>query len=417
MNPNNFDSPVSRRSFLKASSLVAASGAAAPYLSNLRAAAEDPIRVGLVGCGGRGKGAAEDAVKAAGNVQVVAVADVFADRAQAAATQFKVNPDRCFSGFDAYRKVLGLADVNYVILATPPGFRPLHFPAAIEAGKHVFMEKPVAVDGPGSRAMLKAGELAAQKKLCVVAGTQRRHQKSYLETVQRIHDGAIGEILCLRAYWNQNAIWNNPWKPGVSDMENHLRNWYHYIWLSGDHIVEQHLHNIDVCNWVMKAHPTKAYGRGARQVLTGRGQIYDHFTVEFEYPNGVRMFSQCRQINNTSGNVSEAVVGAHGTANPNSTIMPKGFPIWRFRGANPNPYVQEHADMIAAIRAGKPINETQEVVESTLTAIMGRESAYTGQMIDWDSTLNSTLNRMPDKFEFGPMPPVTVPVPGEYEFV
>jgi predicted dehydrogenase len=422
MNSIQLSSDVSRRHFLKKSSLVVAGAAVAPYVLTSHAQADDPpIKVGLIGCGGRGSGAVRDACKSAKNVQIVAVADVFDDRAKAAREAFNkeghnIPAEMCFSGFDAYKQVLAIPEINYVILAAPPGFRPVHFPAAIEAGKHVFMEKPVAVDSSGVRTMLKAGELATQKKLCVVAGTQRRHHKSYIETIKRIHDGAIGEIVYLRCYWDQGEIWNYPWREGLSDMENQLRNWYHYTWLSGDHIVEQHMHNIDVCNWVMQDHPIKAYGRGGRQWLKGRGQIYDHFGVEFEYKNGIRMYSHCRQIPNCTNNINEAVIGTKGISNPNSSINVKGGPPWRFSDKYPNPYVQEHADLIAAIRSGQYLNETKQVVEGTLTAIMGRESAYSGQQIDWDTALESEISRAPAKYEFGPTPPVEAPVPGVYKF-
>jgi predicted dehydrogenase len=411
--PNTDQEGVSRRRFIKNTSLMAASAALAPYVITGHAAPDDPIRVGLIGCGGRGRGAIGDVKAAEPNAKIVAVADVFKDQADGAAKQAGVPAELTFSGFDAYKKVLEIPEINYVILATPPGFRPIHFAAAIAAGKHVFAEKPVSTDGPGCRAMYQAGELATQKKLCVIAGTQRRHDAGYVETIKRLQDGAIGEILCLRGYWNQGPIWNKEWKEGVSDMENQLRNWYHYIWICGDHIVEQHLHNIDVCNWVMNDHPIRAYGRGARQALTGRGQIYDHFSTEFEYGNGVRMFSQCRQINGCWNSVSEAVVGANGTSNPANSINVKGKDAWRDTGKY-RPYVQEHIDLIAAIRTGKYVNETKGVVDSTLTALMGRESAYSGRAVAWEDVLNAKKSIMPEKFEFGPMPTPEVPMPGKY---
>jgi myo-inositol 2-dehydrogenase / D-chiro-inositol 1-dehydrogenase len=416
---NNINQPqdvVTRRHFLKNTSLAIAGTAIAPYVITGQAAGSDlQIKVGLIGCGGRGSGALENIKKADPNVQILAVADVFKDRAEQRAKQFGIPAERTFDGFDAYKKVLAISDINYVILATPPGFRPVHFPAAIAAGKHVFMEKPVAVDSAGIRAVFAAGEAAVQKKLCVVAGTQRRHQKGYVETIKRLQDGAIGEILCLRGYWNQGPIWNNPWKDGVSDMENQLRNWYHYLWLCGDHICEQHVHNIDVCNWVMNDHPIRAYGRGARQLLTGRGMIYDHFSVEYEYKNGTRMFSQCRQIDGCWNSVSEAVVGTKGTSNPGGSLRVTGGEEWRAPGGGKDPYVQEHIDLIAAIRSGEYVNETKNVANSTLTAIMGRESAYTGEALDWDTILNAKFSIMPEKLEFGQAPPAEVPVPGKYK--
>jgi myo-inositol 2-dehydrogenase / D-chiro-inositol 1-dehydrogenase len=414
MNPN-----VSRRQFIRASSLVAAGAVVAPHVLTVKAADDTQIKVGLIGCGGRGKGAVENVKEADKNVKIVAVADVFADRSKGAAQQFGVPSELCFDGFDAYKKVLEIPDINYIILATPPGFRPVHFPAAIAAGKNVFCEKPVAVDGPGARAMFKAGEMATEKKLCVVAGTQRRHEVGYLETIKRLQDGAIGDIVALRGYWNQGAIWNNPWRDNVSDTENQLRNWYHYLWLCGDHICEQHVHNIDVCNWVMNAFPVKAYGMGGRQWLSGKGEIWDHFAIEFEYANGTRFFSQCRQIPGCADNVSEAVMGTKGTSNPGGSISVKGGESWRNQGRGKNPYVQEHIDLIAAIRGQAPyVNETKTVTSSTLTAIMGRESAYSGQTITWDQILNSTMNTMPASLDLkAPMPSKGPPMPGKYKLV
>jgi myo-inositol 2-dehydrogenase/D-chiro-inositol 1-dehydrogenase len=422
MNTTDPKIDVSRRQFLKRSSVLMAGAAAAPYVLNTQGAPAFPIRVGLIGCGGRGSGAVRDCHKSSKDVTIVAVSDVFEDRAKGCAESLNkeghdVKPDRVFSGFDGYKKVLAIEDINYVILATPPGFRPIHFPAAIAAGKNVFMEKPVATDGPGLQAMYKAGEEAAKKGLGVVAGTQRRHQKSYLDTIKRIQDGAIGEVLVLRGYWNQGLIWNNPWDDKKSDMENNLRNWYHYVWLCGDHIVEQHVHNLDVCNWIMhNEHPIKAYGRGARQVLKGRGHIYDHFSVEYEYRNGVRMFSQCRQIGNCTDNVSESVVGTRGSSNPGGSIRIPGMDEWRSAGGGVNPYVQEHADLITSIRAGAPLNETKQVTDSTLTAIMGRESAYSGKVVDFESVL-AMNSIMPERFDMNMSLPAPAPaVPGVYKF-
>jgi predicted dehydrogenase len=412
---------VSRRHFIKSSSLVVAGAAVAPYVITSHAAPDDPIKIGLVGCGGRGSGAIRDAYRSSKGVELVAVADIFPERAKACREALNkeshnIKEDMVFSGFDAYKQLLAVPEINYVILATPPGFRPIHFPAAIEAGKNVFMEKPVATDGPGIRAVIEAGEKAAEKGLAVVAGTQRRHQNVYRETIKRIHDGAIGEILCLQAYWNQGLIWNHPWKDDVSDMENQLRNWYHYVWLCGDHIVEQHVHNLDVANWVMNDHPIKAYGRGGRQVLKGRGQIYDHFVTEFTYKNGAKLMSQCSQIAGCTDRVSEFVIGTNGTSDPGGSIRVNGWEGWRPTVETPNPYVVEHADNIAAIREGKPLNEARRVAESTLTAIMGREASYSGHEINWETALNSTMNLQPEKFEFGPLPAAEVAIPGKHRF-
>ena len=412
-------SAVNRRSFIKSTSTIAAGSAILsnfPFVLTSHAAPDDPIRMGLIGCGGRGTGAVANAIASAPNVKVVAVADVFEGPAKAAGTNFKVAPELCFSGFDAYQKLCDVSDVNYVILATPPGFRPVHFEAAVKAGKNIFCEKPVAVDAPGIRRFIAAGELAREKKLCVVAGTQRRHQASYIETIQKIHEGAIGEVLALRAYWNQGAIWHrgDNWD---TEMERQVHNWYHYVWLCGDHIVEQHLHNLDVCNWIMEDHPIRAYGQGGRQALGSKsGQIYDHFAVEYEYKNGARMFSQCRQIDGTDGNVSEAVVGTKGYCNKLSDGIIQGANPFKFEGTRIDPQIQEHTDLIAAVRGAAPyVNGATTVAHSTMTAIMGRESAYTGQAITWDEAMAWQTSLMPQKLEWGPAPKVAVAIPGKYQ--
>jgi predicted dehydrogenase len=444
-------SAVTRRGFLKQSSWVVAGAAAAvelPFMITARAAADDPIRVGVIGCGGRGTGAVLNVLGAATNViypatgyhtedvaagaaatrrgvRVVALADVFPDRLTSCrqnlrnlAEPIEVADDHCFTGFDAGRKLLGLPDVNYVILAEPPHFRPAHLKAAVEAGKHVFMEKPVAVDAPGVRMVIEAGELAKQKGLGIAAGTQRRHQKSYNETIQRLHDGAIGDIVECRAYWNGGEIWVIERRDGWTDMEWQLRNWNYFTWLSGDHIVEQHVHNLDVMNWVMRDHPIRAMALGGRQARTGKvhGHIFDHFAVEYEYPNGVRMFSQCRQINNCDNKVEEAVVGAKGTSNCANWIRPAEGTMWRFRERDVNAYEQEHLNLINSIRSGQPINEARNIAESTLTGIMGRESAYSGKTLTWDQVYHSTLRLGPDKYEFGALPFPEVAIPGRHAF-
>jgi len=419
---------ISRRDFLKvsaASAVLIGSGALAAR-QGAWAAGSDTIRVGVVGCGGRGTGAAHDCIKSSPGVKIVALGDLFKDRLdgcynaltgnQELKESVDLTPERCFVGFDAYQKVID-SGIDMVILAAPPGFRPAHFKAAIDAGKHVFMEKPVAVDGPGARMVFAAGEMADQKKLGVVAGTQRRHQSNYVETIKRIHDGAIGEIVGGQCYWNQGGLWNHVRKPEWTDMEWQVRNWLYFTWLSGDHIVEQHVHNIDVINWVMQAHPVKAVGFGGRQVRTdpAYGHIFDHFAIDFEYPNGVRILSMCRQIDGCCGNVSERVVGTKGTSNCANTI--RGKEEWKYSGPGNNAYVQEHADLIASIRAGKPLNETRQVAESCLSAIMGRMSAYTGQEVSWEQALNSQEDTMPAKLEFGPLPVPPVAVPGKTPLV
>lgn len=419
---------MSRRDFLKtpaASALLISSGVL-EISKGAWAGGSDVIRVGVIGAGGRGTGAAKDCIRSSQGVKIVALGDVFKDRIegsynaltsdQSLKEGIDLTPERCFVGFDAYQKVID-SGVDMVILAAPPGFRPMHFKAAVDAGKHVFMEKPVAVDGPGIRTVLASGEEASRKRLGVVAGTQRRHQASYIETIKRIHEGAIGPIRAAQCYWNQGGLWMHPRKQEWSDMEWQLRNWLYFTWLSGDHIVEQHVHNLDVINWVMGAHPIRALGMGGRQARTdpAYGHIYDHFTVEYEYPNGARLMSMCRQIDGCANNVSERVVGTKGTSNCSDTI--RGAVQWRYEGPGCHPYVQEHADLIASIRSGKPLNEAQQVADSTMTAIMGRMSAYTGQEITWEMAVNSKENLMPEKLEFGPLPVPPVAIPGKTPFI
>jgi predicted dehydrogenase len=256
-----------------------------------------------------------------------------------------------------------------------------------------------------------------------VAGTQRRYRRSYAQTVQRLQDGAIGELLSARAYWNGGVIWVVERQPGWSDMEWQLRNWNYFTWIGGDHIVEQHVHNLDIINWVLGSHPLKAYGMGGRQARQHpiHGHIYDHFAIEFEYPNGVRMFSQCRQMHGCEGRVGEGFVGTRGTAwlqDGNNLVLPKGGSTFRTRSSDDgNPYHQEHQDLIASIRAGKPLNAAKAVAETTLTGIMGREAAYSGQTIEWDEALNSKTRLGPDRYELGPLPFPPVAIPGQYKFV
>jgi predicted dehydrogenase len=417
-------SAFSRRQFIKSSTLIAASAAAAAsFPSVLRAQSNQPFTAVIIGLGGRGGGAGQnflEAAKAAGvQGKIVAVADIFPDAAKKGVGNFGVPEDKCFSGFDGYQKALAVPGVNYAILATPPGVRASHFKAAIEAGKNVFMEKPVAVDGPGCQVMYAAAEMAKQKNLKVAAGTQRRHQAGYLETIKRLKDGAIGDIVTLRAYWvNGGPIWHRG-DQGSSDLERQIRNWYHYIWLCGDHICEQHVHNLDVCNWIVGDHPTKCWGMGGRQQLTGKsGEIWDNFAVEYEFPNGARMYSYCGQIKREWASVSEGVQGTKGTADPSGRIQPKGGAAWRFREKATDPYVQEHIDLINAIVKNTDLNEAKQVTDSTLTAIMGREAAYSGSGVDWDQVLNSKFTYGPDllyqdcaKMEWGAFRTLQPPMP------
>ncbi|MBI2421428.1 MAG: Gfo/Idh/MocA family oxidoreductase [Candidatus Hydrogenedentes bacterium] len=406
----------SRRDFIKTAAIGAG---AATFAVHPAHGAPQPIRVGLIGTGRRGAGAAKDCLDSSEGVTLTAVGDIFPDQLEAGLAKLKtlgdryqVPEDQCFSGWDAYKQVLA-SDIDLVILAAPPGFRPLHLAAAVEAGKHVFMEKPAAVDPAGVRSIIASGEKAKGKGLAIVAGTQRRHQLPYVETLKRIHDGAIGDIVAASCYWVGDydyypAVLK---QPGWSEMEAQIRNWNYFTWLSGDHIVEQHVHNIDIMNWALRAHPVKALGLGGRQQRTGAeyGHIYDHFAVELEYPGGVRVQSLCRQMKDTQGRVGEFIVGTKGTSDPRQGINgPTPFKTTE----GPNPYVQEHTDLIASIRNGAPLNEAKDVAESTMAAIIGRMACYTGQEITWDWAMNeSKEDWTPKAYEFGPIatPPVAMP--------
>jgi predicted dehydrogenase len=378
-----------------------------------------------LGWGGRGPGAADDCLNAAPGVQLIAMGDAFQDRLEDSHRKLKeklgekvdVPAERRFVGLDAYEKVLA-SGIDYVILATPPGFRPLHLQAAIAAGKHIFTEKPVAVDGPGIRKVLAAHEEAKKKNLCIAAGTQRRHQTSYLEMMKRLHDGAIGDLVAARCYWNQGRLWVKERQPQWTDLEWQMRNWYYFTWLCGDHIVEQHVHNLDVVNWALDAHPLRAVGMGGRQVRTDPkyGHIFDHFAIDYEYPKGIHALSMCRQIDGCDQNVSEALVGSNGicsTQRQYTIKSAKGTTLWSFSSKKDNaPYQQEHTDLIESIRSGRPINELQNVAYSTLTAIMGRMSAYTGKPVTWEQALNAREELMPAELSWTmslPVPPVAEP--------
>jgi len=424
---NNLLSGVSRRQFLKSSTVAAVAAASFPTI--LHAQTKQPINAVIIGIGGRGGGAGGNFLEAAKTIgveaKIVAVADIFPDAANRGRDSFGVPAEKCFSGFDAYRKALAVPDVNYAILATPPGFRAVHFQACVEAGKNVFMEKPVAVDGPTCRVMYAAAEASKQKNLKVAAGTQRRHQAGYIETIKRIKDGAIGDVVTLRAYWvNGGPIWHRG-DTGSTELERQIRNWYHYIWLCGDHICEQHVHNLDVANWIMGAHPVKCWGQGARQQLEGKsGEIWDNFAIEYEYGNGVHLFSYCGQIKRDWSSVSEAVHGTKGTSNASDRIAPAGGTAWRFREKAIDPYVQEHIDLINAIQNDTPLNEAKQVTDSTLTAIMGREAAYSGAGVEWDAVLNSKFAYAPDQLfkdcsqmEWGAFRTLQPPMPSQHDIL
>lgn len=425
-----------RRDFLKTSALATAG--ATLLAPHVYAADDDKIKVGVIGCGGRGSGAAENVLESARGVEIVALGDYFEEKTGSLRNRLmnfaqtpkikelgntvNIPQENCFSGIDNYKKVIE-SDANYIILATPPGFRPTHLQAAVDAGKNVFTEKPVAVDGPGTRKVLQVYELANQKKLGIGAGTQRRHQYGYLETMKRIHDGAIGDIVNARCYWNGGFIWFRPRKPGMTDLDYQLNNWYHFLWVCGDHICEQHIHNIDVVNWAMGQHPIRAMGMGGRvrpyQDPNVDGNIFNFHAVDFEYPNGIHVLSTCRQINNCDKNVSEALVGTKGTCIPNRYEINGEVIVDRRKDReSANPYVQEHTDLINSIRAGKPINELKNVAESTLATILGRTATYTGQIVTWDQILNSKTDTMPANLDRNmtiETPPL--PVPGKTEWL
>ena len=425
-------SAVSRRDVIKTTAAVTAAAAFASLGTNFAHAQSnsDKIRVGLIGCGGRGSGAAGDITVPNDNVVLVAMGDMFPDRIADAkrklsdklGEKYQVKDENCFTGFDAYKKVIA-SDVDLVILATPPGFRPGHIAAAVDAGKHVFAEKPVAVDAAGVRSVLESAKKFKEKKLGFVAGAQRRHQLEYLETIKRIHDGAIGQLVSGNCYWNQGGLWKKDRQAGWSDMEWQLRNWLYFTWLSGDHIVEQHIHQHDVMNWVFgkpgaSAHPVKAYGMGGRQVRTQEayGHVYDHFAVEYEYADGAKVTSMARQIDGTDGRVAEHVVGTKGRSNCAGDIRGHdGSSILRFKRpkGTPSPYVQEQIDLVTSIRSGNPLNEAEQIAHSTLTAIMGRMSAYTGKEVTWEQAMASQESLMPGKLEMGEIATPAVAQPGK----
>ena len=426
---NVFLAGFSRRDFLKAS--AAASVASTLGASSVFAAGGEKIKVGMIGCGGRATGAMINCLDADPAVEVVAMHDLFQDRVESSLNRIKkhaaktpgrvkVTPDTMFTGFDGYKKLLAIDDIDIVITATPPHFRPMHLKAIIESGKHCFMEKPVAVDPVGVRSVIASSNLAKTKGLAIVAGTQRRHQKHYIEMIKRIHNGDIGELVGGQCYWNSGTLWTKKQTEGMSDMEWQIRNWLYFTWLSGDHIVEQHVHNIDVVNWAFDAVPAKVMGMGGREVRTGKihGNIFDHFAIEFEYPNGARVMSMCRQTRGCANRVSERVVGTKGVANSSSGSAKISGANAVNLGGSPNPYVQEHKDLIASIRAGKPLNEGERVAMSTLCAIAGRMSAYTGREMKLDWALKrSKLDLSPKKYEFGPMEIPEVAVPGQTPLV
>lgn len=435
---DNINNQLSRRRFVKMS---VQGGAAALLIPNgmLYGKSLDKIKVGLIGCGGRGTGAGIiDCAQSAAGIELVAMCDIFKDHVKSAPEQikanlqkrglsvkdiYKVTPETTFVGFDAYKKVIA-CDVDMVILTTPPYFRPEHLRAAVEAGKHVFMEKPVAVDPVGVRSVIESADMAMEKGLAIVAGTQLRRLEAYRETIKRIHNGDIGDITGGQVVRSGGAMRN--WKieekmkkAEWTEMEYHIRRWLFWTWLSGDFVTEMHVHNLDIMNWILQSHPLKCMGVGGRQVRTEKeyGDVYDHFAVEYEYPNDVRIEYIGTQIDNFTYRSDERVTGTQGSGHlyaKNGII--EGSNPWKFEGEQQNPSVLEFSEMIDSIRNGNPINEGRQIAESTMTAILGRMSAYSGQVLEWDWALKeSSLDLTPGKMEFGDLPDMPVPMPGVTE--
>lgn len=441
---------MTRRQFASGTAKAALSVGAIPSIAH-RVAAQNPdkIRLGLVGCGGRGTGAAMDAILSAPNVELVAMADLFPEKIEASlgklraaqkggardfAAQYgsmkidwdradavRVTPERCFTGFDAHRKILE-TDADIIILGGPPGFRPLHIRAALDAGKHVFAEKPVAVDPVGARSVLESAELAKKRGLGLMGGTQLRFSQPYNAIIGRIHDGKIGEVVAAECYWWHDYFvrWHaEERKAEWSEMEYQVRCWPHFVWLSGDHIVENLVHNIDVMNWAMGGPPKTAVALGGHANWDDwpvKGNVYDHFFVEYEYPNGAKGYASSRQIKNCAHRVGEKVVGAKGAADPFRQIT--GENAYDYDGPFDNPRFIQWGKFIDSIRKGNPMNYGAQVAEASMTAILGRMSAYTGRAINYDWALHqSKLDLSPARFEFGPLPFEPLAIPGKTPLV
>lgn len=422
-----------RRDFLKTSALVAGGLALQPFsMPQAYAAGADVIKIAVIGCGGRGTGAVFQAFDTGHNIQLVAMADAFRDRIDKSykpifdkygAAKVNVPEDRKFVGFEGYKEAIKLADV--VILAAPPGFRPDHFEEAVKQGKQIFMEKPVATDSAGIRKVLAAAEEAKRKKLNVVVGLQRHYQSNYRETIKQIHDGKIGDIIGGQVYWNDGGVWVNARQPGQTEMEYQMRNWYYFNWLCGDHIVEQHVHNLDVANWVKQSYPVKAYGTGGRQVRTGKdhGEIFDHHSVTFTYADDTVIFSECRHFPGAANRVDESFQGTTGKAylsagNHGELTSWKGKSLYSHnRDNNPNPYQVEHDELFAAIVKGEyKFADAENAAKSTMTAILGRYATYTGKVVTWDEALNADINLMPTTLAWDAMPKVLPNADGFYPF-
>jgi myo-inositol 2-dehydrogenase / D-chiro-inositol 1-dehydrogenase len=428
MNEKSSEAEVSRRQFLGSAGKAAAGLSILGGLNIERcafAAGDDTIKLALVGCGGRGSGAADQALATGSSVKLVAMADAFDGQLQSHLKELQgKHPDQVdpatvhtYVGLDAYKKAM--ADADVVILATPPGFRPMHFEEAVAQGKHIFMEKPLGTDANGVRRILAANEEAKKKNLKVGVGFQRHHQAPYLEAYKQIQDGAIGDILGMRVYWRGASRGGQPRLAGETEMQYQIRNWYFFTYLSGDHIVEQHCHNIDVGNWFKGGHPIRANGIGGRQSRTSKecGQIYDHHYVEFEYADGTSMISQCSQFPKGWGYTGEKLTGTKGSAefhDPKPGFVIKGANPWKFTGESKDPYHVEHVDLFAAIRNGTPYNEAEYGAYNTMTAIMGRMATYSGQQVEWDDAFNCQISLMPLVMSFDQNPPVMPDANGFY---
>jgi predicted dehydrogenase len=418
--------PLPRREFLtRSATALAAAGLSFPMISRGKDIASDPLKLALVGCGGRGAGAAAQALMADSNLKLVAVADLFPDKLAVGLKSLKtanpeqvdVSPENQFTGFDAYKHAIAAADV--AIMATPCAFRPLHFEEAVRQGKHAFIEKPVAVDAPGVRRVLAAGQEAERKGLKVAVGFQRRHKKGFREMVKRIHDGQIGEIIYTRAFANTPLRTGLKRTPAMSELEYQCRNWYYFSWLSADFIVDNLVHGIDISNWIHGAYPVRAHGMGALcERSPDYGNLFDHFAIEWEYPSGARLFGECDRRPGCWAAVTNHAVGAEGRAD-----FLDGREIYTITGKHPwevrykqseNPYQAEHDDFFHAIRQGLPYNEVEYGAKSTLTAIMGRMAAYSGKIVDWDAALNSNFTLAPQITSMSDAPPVLPDKDGLY---
>lgn len=424
---------LTRRKFFKNTAYAAGGGlllSSLPIGASAYGAGSDTLRVGVVGCGGRGTGAANQALQADEGVKIVALGDAFRDPLNSCyeslsnrwlqSGRLDVPEEHKFTGFDAYKHVIDLSDV--VILAATPGFRPKHFEYAIKQGKHVFMEKPVATDVAGVHRVLDAGKKAKEKNLNVVVGLQRRYQNNYREIVQRINAGEMGNIISGQVYWNSAGVWVRERQPNQSEMEYQMRNWYYFNWLSGDHILEQHIHQIDVTNWLIGEYPESAQGMGGREVRTGidHGQIFDHHFVEYTYPSGAVIASQCRHQPNTMRRVDELFQTSEGTIytngrNEGEMKLWNGNSLYSHDGMDdPNPYQKEHDELFASIRSGGLISDAEFGAKSSLAAIMGRMATYTGQVITWEQIMTSQEDLVPDAIDWNHNPPVMPDENGNY---